>query len=145
MDVNMPEMNGIEAASEIRGLCPTPVVLITASDDTAVINRAIEAGAMAYLVKPVRYEELLPAIELAILRFKEQKALAELKKENEGLKDALKARKLIEKAKGILMQKERLSEDEAFTRLRRISMDRRKSMTEIAEIVIGAFAKDKAQ
>ncbi len=138
MDVNMPKMDGIEASAKISGVCP--IVLITASEDPAVISKAMEVGAMSYLVKPVRHEELLPAIEFAILRFKEHKALMELKKENVSLKDALKARKLIDRAKGLLMEKEHLSEDEAFSRLRRLSMNKRRPMGDIAELIIDALS-----
>lgn len=138
MDVKMPVKDGIEAAEEISRVCPTPVVLLTASDDEATIRRAADAGVMAYLLKPVRGEEILPAVELAISRFSEFKML---RKENADLKNTIYARKLIEKAKGLLMEKEKLTENEAFARIRKISMDKRKSMTEIAEVIILAFEK----
>ncbi|MBI5642042.1 MAG: response regulator [Deltaproteobacteria bacterium] len=138
MDVKMPVKDGIDAAAEINRLFPVPVVLLTASDDEETIRRAAEAGVMAYLLKPVRQEELLPAIEMAVSRFEEFKML---RQENAELKDTLKSRKLIEKAKGLLMEREKLSESEAFTRIRKISMDKRKSMTEIAEVLILAFEK----
>ncbi|MBI1910575.1 MAG: response regulator [Deltaproteobacteria bacterium] len=138
MDVKMPVKDGIEAAEEISRICPTPVVLLTASDDEATIRRAADAGVMAYLLKPVRGEEILPAVELAISRFSEFKML---RKENADLKNTIYARKLIEKAKGLLMEKEKLTENEAFARIRKISMDKRKSMTEIAEVIILAFEK----
>lgn len=138
MDVKMPVKDGIEAASEISKLCPTPIVLLTASDDEETIKRAAEAGVMAYLLKPVRGEELGPAIELAFTRFKEYRLL---KEENLELKSALQSRKIIEKAKGLLMEKEGLTEDQAFSRLRKISMDKRKSMSEIAEVLIMALEK----
>lgn len=138
MDVKMPVKDGIEAASEINRLFPTPIVLLTANDEEETIRRAVEAGVMAYLVKPVRQEDLNPAIELATARFNEVKLL---RMENVELKGALQARKLIEKAKGLLMEKEKLTEDQAFSRLRRISMDKRKSMSEIAEVIILALEK----
>lgn len=139
MDINMPVKDGIEAAAEIGRECPTPVILLTARDDEATVKRAAGAGVMAYLVKPVREEELLPAIELAVSRFKEFRLLRE---ENTELKSALAARKTIEKAKGLLMARESLSEGEAFSRIRKIAMDKRKSMAEIAEVIILAFEKD---
>lgn len=138
MDVKMPIKEGIEAAYEISQTCPTPVILLTARDDEDTIRRAAEAGVMGYLVKPVRQEELAPAIELAATRFQEFRALRD---ENIELKGALNARKLIEKAKGLLMEREKLTEAEAFARIRKISMDKRKSMTDIAEVIIMAFEK----
>jgi response regulator NasT len=139
MDVRMPVMNGIEAAEEISRTCPTPIVLLTADYDPVTIKRAVAAGAMAYLVKPVRIEDILPVVELATSRFKEFRELTE---EVSDLKDALKSRKLVEKAKGLLMEKEGLTEAEAYKRIRRISMDRRKSMTEISSIIILALEEN---
>ncbi|MEE9614123.1 MAG: response regulator [Thermodesulfobacteriota bacterium] len=136
MDVKMPGVDGIEAAAEIARHHPTPVVLLTASEDEETVSRAAGAGIMAYLVKPVRGEELLPAVELAVARFRE---FEKLKKENEDLKDTLAARKLVERAKGLLMERDGISESEAFTRIQKISMDRRKPMKEVAEIVIAAL------
>jgi len=138
MDVGMPVKDGIAAAADINRLCPTPVVILTAKDDEDTVRRAIEAGVMGYLVKPVRLEELAPAIELAISRFFEWQAV---RKENLDLKTELASRKTIEKAKGLLMSKEGMTENEAFTRLRKVSMDRRKTMVEIAEVIILAFEK----
>ena len=139
MDVRMPGKDGISAAFEISKICPTPVVLLTASDDEETIRRAAEAGVMGFLLKPIREEGLVPAIELAISRFEE---FVMLRKENAELKDALKARKTIEKAKGLLMERDKLNEAEAFARIRKIAMDKRKSMTEIAEVIILAFEKE---
>lgn len=136
MDVKMPVKEGTEAAEEISRLCPTPVILLTARDDEDTVKKAADAGVMAYLLKPVREEELLPAIELAMARFNEFRTL---KDENAELKGVLQARKAIEKAKGLLMAKEKITENEAFTRIRRISMDKRKTMAEIAEVIILAF------
>ncbi len=133
MDVKMPLMDGIEAAGEINSSNPTPIVLLTADNDEDTLKRAIAAGVMAYLVKPVRLEELAPAVELAISRFSEFK---ELRTEVDGLKGALESRKVIEKAKGLLMAREGLVEADAFKRIRKISMDKRKTMKEIAEALI---------
>jgi len=139
MDINMPGKDGIEAATEIGRQCPTAIILLTARDDEATVRRAAGAGVMAYLVKPVREEELLPAIELAVSRFKEFRLL---KEENKELKSALEARKTIERAKGLLMAREGITESEAFGRIRKVAMDKRKSMAEIAEVIILAFEKD---
>ena len=141
MDVKMPGKDGIEAAAEISRLCPTPVVILTATDDKETIRRAAEAGAMAYLVKPVRGEELLPAIELAISRFSEFRKLRE---ENIDLKNTLEARKVIDKAKGLLMAKEGLTEGEAFSRIQRTSMNRRIPMKEVAKGLILTLEGKKA-
>ncbi|OGP18606.1 MAG: hypothetical protein A2V21_306045 [Deltaproteobacteria bacterium GWC2_55_46] len=140
MDVKMPVKDGIEAAFEISHSFPKPIVLLTGSDDEETVRRAAEAGVMAYLMKPLRAEELIPAVELAISRFREFQAL---RRENEDLKKTLETRKVVEKAKGLLMEKEGLSESEAFARIRKISMDKRKSMSEIAEVLIMALEKGR--
>ncbi len=140
MDVKMPGKDGIEAAEEIGRQCPTPIVLLTGSGDEETIRRAADAGVMGYLMKPVRAEEIAPAVELAISRFSEFK---ELRRENEELKSAIQARKLIEKAKGLLMEREGLSEADSFARIRKISMDKRKSMAEVAEVIIMAFDRGR--
>ncbi len=138
MDVKMPVKDGIEAANIINRLYETPVILLTVRDDEETVRRAVSAGVMGYLVKPVRLEALLPVIELAISRSKEFRVL---RKENRDLKETLASRKVIEKAKGLLMEKEKLSEDQAFSRIRRISMDKRKTMKEIAEVIILSLEK----
>ena len=140
MDIKMPGMDGIEAVTAINQLRPTPVILLTGKKDEETIRRAIEAGVMAYLVKPIREEDLLPTIELAISRFNEFQAVL---KENIDLKETIEARKVVEKAKGFLMEKEGLTEKEAFSRIQKISMDRRKPMKEIAEILISALGGRK--
>lgn len=136
MDVKLPGMDGIEAAMAINKLKPTPVILFTARKDEETIKRAVEAGVMAYLVKPVREEELLPTIELAISVFKEFQLVS---KQNLELKEKAEARKIIEKARGLLMEKEGLSERDAFSRIQKLSMDKRRPMKEIAEILIAAL------
>lgn len=138
MDVKMPVMDGVEAAARIARECPTPVILLTASDDEETVRRAVGAGVFAFLVKPVRFESLLPAAELAVARFEE---FSLLRKENAELKGAMEARKTIEKAKGLLMEKEGITEAEAFARIRRISMDKRKTMKEVAEVILLALEK----
>ncbi len=136
MDVKMPVKGGIEAAEEIARTCPTPVILLTGREDEQAVRRAASAGVMAFLAKPVRREELIAAIELASTRFNESRLLRE---ENAELKGALAARKTIDKAKGLLMERDRISESEAFSRIRKIAMDKRKTMAEIAEVIILAF------
>jgi two-component system, response regulator PdtaR len=133
MAVGLPDLDGIRAARKIMQANPLPIVLVTSHYDAATIERAKRAGVMGYLIKPLREGELLPAIELAISHFQEFVAL---QKENENLKKTLEARKVIERAKGILMKRERLSEPEAFSLIQRKSMDMRKPMVEIAQAVI---------
>ena len=136
MDVKMPGMDGIEAAKEINLRNPTPIILCTVKKDRDTLERAKGAGVMAYLIKPIREEDLSPTIEIAISRFREFKALRE---EVEDLKEALEARKVIERAKGLLMERHGMSEEEAFRRIRKLSMDRRKPMKEVAEAIVMAY------
>ncbi|MBE7415583.1 MAG: response regulator [Deltaproteobacteria bacterium] len=138
MDLRMPVKDGLKAAEEINRICPTPIVLLTADEDGETARKAALAGVMGYLVKPVRAEEIAPVVEVAVTKFNELKAL---KEENDSLKKALEARKIIAKAKGLLMEKENLSERDAFGRIRKISMDKRKGMAEIAEVLIMALEK----
>jgi len=133
MAVGLPDLDGIRAARKIMQANPLPIVLVTSHYDAATIERAKRAGVMGYLIKPLREGELLPAIELAISHFQEFVAL---QKENENLKKTLEVRKVIERAKGILMKWQRLSEPEAFSLIQRKSMDMRKPMVEIAQAVI---------
>ena len=137
MDVGLPGRDGIEAAGEINRVCPTAILLVTGAEDEETVKRAVRAGVMGYLVKPVG-GELRPAMELAISRFME---FNELRKENQDLKNTIESRKLIEKAKGLLMEKENISEAEAFSKIRKISMDNRKTMKEVAEVIIALEAK----
>jgi AmiR/NasT family two-component response regulator len=131
--VGLPEMDGVSAAATILEAHALPVIILSSRRDPDVIQRAIEAGVMAYLVKPLREEELLPAIELAISRFEEFIAL---RKENEDLKRTLEGRKLIERAKGVLMEREKISEQQAFARIQRASMNTRRPMVEIAQAIL---------
>ncbi|MBB5804939.1 response regulator NasT [Saccharothrix ecbatanensis] len=136
MDVKMPKVDGIEAASVIAGKRIAPVVILTAFSQRDLVERARDAGAMAYLVKPFAKRDLVPAIELAMSRFAELQAL-----ENEvaGLTDRLETRKVVERAKGLLMTKQGLSEPEAFRWVQRTAMDRRTTMKAVAEAVIENF------
>jgi response regulator NasT len=133
MDIKMPDLDGIEAAARLTRERLAPVVLLTAYSEQNLIGRAKSAGVSGYLVKPFRESELMPVIELALARFRD---LQRLEQEVEDLKDALETRKLIERAKGILMELHGLSEADAFNRMRRASMDSRKSMREVAEAIL---------
>ena len=133
MAVGLPDVDGISTARSIMQTAPLPIVLLTSHHDTGTVERAKQAGVMGYLIKPLREGELNPAIELAISRFHE---FAELRKQNADLKKTLEARKVIERAKGILMQRQGLSEAEAFSSIQKKSMDTRKPMAEIAQAVI---------
>jgi len=137
LDIKMPRMDGIDAANILNSEKIAPVVLLTAYSDMDLINRAKEAGVFAYLVKPFRESDLRPAIEVAISRYKEFLALEE---EVSELEDKLETRKLIERAKGILMDQYGLKEQEAFRRIQVQSMNTRKSMKEIAEAIIIAHS-----
>jgi len=133
MDIKMPGMDGIAAAQELTRARIAPVLLLTAYSEQHLVERAREAGVIAYLVKPFREAELLPSIEIALARFAEFQAVEQ---EVHSLKEALETRKLIEQAKGILMETQGLKESEAFHRIRKASMDTRKSMREIAEAIL---------
>jgi len=133
MAVGLADMDGVRAAQAIMEESPLPVILLTSHYDAETIERTKGAGVMAYLIKPLREEELLPTVELAISRFAE---FVSLRRENEDLKKTLEARKAIERAKGILMQRQGLSEAEAFALIQKKSMDTRKSMAEIAQAIV---------
>ncbi|MFI6102053.1 ANTAR domain-containing response regulator [Lentzea sp. NPDC051213] len=136
LDVKMPKVDGIEAAQHIAGNRIAPVVILTAFSQRDLVERARDAGAMAYLVKPFAKRDLVPAIELAMSRFGE---LAALEQEVAGLTERLETRKVVERAKGILMTKQGLSEPEAFKWVQRTAMDRRTTMKAVAEAVIENF------
>ncbi|HBY99051.1 MAG: response regulator [Ardenticatenaceae bacterium] len=135
MDIRMPSMSGIEASREIMARCPAPIVLLTAYSDPELIRQADEAGVQSYLVKPVESAELQPAIVLAVSRFRER---AQLEQEAENLRQSLAERKLVERAKGILMRRLNLTEEEAYLRLKREARSRRVKMVTIAERIIQA-------
>ena len=133
MDIKMPDLDGISAAEVLTRERIAPVVLLTAYSDQGLVERAREAGVVGYVVKPFREAELMPVIELSRARFEEFRTL---EREVGSLKDALETRKLIERAKGILMEVHGLRESEAFHRIRKTSMDARKSMKEVAEAIL---------
>ena len=136
LDVKMPRLDGIETARRILDERPIPIVMLTAYGQDELVSRAIEAGVFGYLVKPFRESDLLPAIKTARARHEE---LAALREETESLAEALAARKSIERAKGLLMEKEGLSEQEAFERLRRASQLAGRPLKVVAEALIATF------
>jgi two-component system, response regulator PdtaR len=140
-DVKMPKMDGIQAAAQITEARIAPVVMLTAFSQRDLIERARDAGAMAYLVKPFQKRDLLPAIEMATSRFAEIRAL---EAEVTGLRERLEARKLIERAKGALMTKHGLSEPEAFRWIQQNAMDNRTSMRAVAELVLSGDPAEPA-
>ncbi len=135
LDIKMPEKDGIDAAQEMMKERPLPIILLTAYSEKDLAQRAAEAHVSAYLMKPISEDDLLPAIALAMSRFAE---FQELKQEANDLREALETRKLVERAKGILMRRLNLSEEEAFNRLQRRSMNENKKMGEIAQAIIMA-------
>lgn len=133
MDIRMPGVDGIAAAEELTRDRIAPVVLLTAYSDQGLVERARDAGVVGYVVKPFRQSELMPVIELSLTRFEEFRSL---EREIGDLKEALETRKLVERAKGVLMDVHGLSESDAFRRMRKTSMDNRKSMREVAEAIL---------
>jgi two-component system, response regulator PdtaR len=138
LDVKMPKLDGIEAARRILDERPIPIVMLTAYGQDELVQRAAEAGVFGYLVKPFREQDLLPAIRTARARHEE---LAALREEVETLADALVARKTIERAKGLLMEKEGLSEQEAFVRLRKASQISGRPLKVVAEALIATLGE----
>ena len=135
LDIKMPDMDGLEAAKAIASQYPVPIILLTAYSERTLAERAIEAGVFAYLMKPVSEEDLLPTILLARSRFQE---FQDLRKGMIDLKEALETRKLVERAKGILMERRNLSEAEAFRRMQIQSQNENKKLAEIAQAIIMA-------
>jgi response regulator NasT len=133
LDVKMPRMDGLAAAERIMAARIAAVVMLTAFSQRALVDRARAAGAMAYLVKPFTRAELVPAVEVALSRYDE---IVTLEREVEGLRDRLEARRLVERAKGLLQRERGIDEAAAYRCLRRAAMDRRTSMREVAQTVI---------
>lgn len=138
MDVKMPKKDGIDAAAEIVSGQIAPVVMLTAFSQRDLIERARDAGAMAYLVKPFNQADLLPAIELAVARYSE---LVALREEVADVTQRLETRKLIDRAKGLLMSNHKMSEPDAFRWIQRTAMDRRTSMHAVAQAVLDGLGK----
>jgi AmiR/NasT family two-component response regulator len=133
VDVKMPKLDGIAAAERIAGQRIAPVVILTAFSQRDLVERARDAGAMAYLVKPFSRTDLVPAIEMAVSRFTE---LSALEAEVAGLEDRLETRKAVDRAKGILQQELGLGESEAFRWIQKTAMDLRLSMRQVADGVV---------
>ncbi|MHB1356080.1 MAG: ANTAR domain-containing response regulator [Anaerolineae bacterium] len=133
MDIKMPDIDGIDAAKILTSERVAPVVLLTAFSQRDLVERAKAAGVVGYLVKPIQEADLAPAIEIALSRFRE---FRELEKEVGDLQDQLETRKLVDRAKGILMDTQGLTEAVAFRRIQKMSMNTRKSMREIAQAII---------
>lgn len=137
LDIRMPVMDGIEVAKALHEEHLVPVILLTAYSEADLVKRASEAGVFNYLIKPFKKEDLSPAIEVTLSRWKEYLALEE---EVKNLAERLEARKLVERAKGILMDRFGLSEQEAFRRIQVQAMNTRKPMRQIAEAIIIAHS-----
>jgi two-component system, response regulator PdtaR len=133
MDVKMPQMDGIRAAEVLTRENIAPVVLLTAFSDQELIDRAKEAGVVHYITKPWKQSDLKPAIEIALARFQEYR---DMTTKVADLEERLATRKVVEQAKGLLMQKQGLTEQEAFRRIQKLSMNNRKSMREVAEAIL---------
>lgn len=142
MDIKMPGMDGIDAGKILTEERIAPVLLLTAYSQQDLVERAKEAGVMAYIVKPFHEADLAPAIEVALRRWEEFRALEQ---EVEDLKEALETRKLVDRAKGILMDTQGLSEADAFRRIQKTSMDQRKPMKEVAEAIVLAHEAGKGE
>src|SRR5437773_1762981 len=140
MDVRMPRLDGIEAARRILEERQLPIVMLTAYGQDELVSRAVEAGVFGYLVKPFRESDLLPAIRTARARHEE---LAALREEAESLAEALAARKSIERAKGLLMEREGLTEQEAFERLRRASQVSGRPLRVVADAVVATLGESR--
>ena len=138
MDIKMPEMDGITAAKIIADEKLAPVILLTAFSQKNIVEKAKHAGVLAYLVKPIRQDSLFPAIEIAMSRFAE---IQQLEHDLNNVKNSLQMRKTLDRAKGILMDAYNISESEAFRRIQKYSMAKRKSIKEVAEAIIRAATK----
>jgi response regulator NasT len=133
MDIKMPEQDGIAAAQALSQDRVVPVLLLTAYSDRDFVDRAVDAGVMGYLVKPFAEAQLKPAIEVALERWKE---VRQIQHDLTQTQEMLETRKLVERAKGVLMDSQNLKEAEAFRRIQRLSMNSRKSMREVAEAIL---------
>jgi AmiR/NasT family two-component response regulator len=140
MDIKMPKIDGIQAAKVLTEEKIAPVLLLTAYSDRELVDRAKEAGVVNYIVKPFREGELLPAIEIAMARYQE---FLKMDDEISDLKETLETRKLVERAKGVLMDSQGLKEAEAFRKIQQLSMNTRKSMKEIAQALLLAHEIEK--
>lgn len=140
MDIKMPEMDGITAAKVISNEKLAPVLLLTAFSQKEIVDKAKDSGVLAYLVKPVKESNLFPAMEIALSRFEE---FSQLEQELDDLRNSLETRKLLDRAKGILMDAHGLTESEAYRRIQQYSMAKRKSIKEVAQAIIHTVLKNK--
>jgi len=131
--VGLPDGDGVQAAREVMTVAACPVVLVIGQTDAPVVARAVDAGVPGFLAKPVRAEELGPALDVAIHRFRD---IETMRRENETLRRKLESRKLVERAKGILMRRLGLSEPEAFRRIQKTAMDTRRPMADVAQALL---------
>jgi response regulator NasT len=135
-DIRMPELDGLDAAQAIYDRQPIPIIVITAHHDEEFVERAQERHVLAFLVKPIEESDLAPAIAIVLRRFDEFQAL---RQENQTLAQALQDRKVIERAKGLLMKQGHLDEAAAFKRLQKLARDQRKKMAEVAQMIVTTF------
>lgn len=133
LDVAMPEMDGITAAKEIKKKLKIPIMLLTNCFDVQTAKRAAESGIAAFLTKPLREQDLIPAIEIALAHTEQ---VEDLKEKIEDLKETIENRKVIEKAKGTLMEKQRMSEADAYRAMQKMAMDKRKSLRQVADGIL---------
>jgi len=139
LDIKMPGIDGLQAAQALLAERAVPVIVLTAYADREFVDKAKDAGVLAYLVKPVRESDLRPTVEVALARFREIRALHD---DVGSLEDALATRKLIERAKGVLMRRNGLDETAAFAQIQRQARNSRKTMKEIAEEILGEERRD---
>lgn len=135
LDIKMPDLDGIDAATELYRMSPVPVILVSAYQEPELIARAEADHILAYLVKPIKQADLQPAISLATRRFEQFQAL---RQEAESLKQALEDRKLIERAKGVLMKRAGMSEEDAFRRMQKLASSKNQRLIEIARTILTA-------
>ena len=131
--VGLPDGDGVQAAREVMTVAPCPVVLVTSHTDAPVVARAVDAGVLGFLAKPLRAEDLGPTLDVAVHRFREMEGM---RRENEMLRRKLESRKLVDRAKGMLMTRLGLSEPEAFRRIQKTAMDTRRSMADVAQTLL---------
>ncbi len=132
-DIRMPDMDGLDAAKEIYADDPVPIIVVTAHHDPEFVERAQERHILAFLVKPIKEVDLGPAIAIVLRRFEEFEAL---KKDNQSLTQALEERKIIERAKGLLMKQAGLDEEAAFKRLQKLARDQRQKLAQVAKMLV---------
>jgi len=134
-DIRLPDMNGLDAAARVYDCAPVPIIVVSAFHDTELVERAERNHVLAYLVKPIKQQDLEPAIAIAMSRFQEFRAMRD---EANNLRQALEDRKLIERAKGLLMKRAGLDEPEAFRRLQKLARDKNQKLVEIAQVIVTA-------